>query len=175
MQQEQERSDEESRHDDPSKRMPWESPDLLVVDGGRGQLNVALAAARDLELHDLPIVGLAKERETVTGETETDRVYLPGQKNGITIRPHTALVWLARLRDETHRFTNSVRERKGKASRLHSQLEDIPGIGPVLRKRLLSEIGGPMQIREASDERLLAISGVKTRHLEALRKRFGRD
>ncbi|HNS98373.1 MAG TPA: excinuclease ABC subunit UvrC [Polyangiaceae bacterium] len=175
MQQEQERSDEESRHDDPSKRMPWESPDLLVVDGGRGQLNVALAAARDLELHDLPIVGLAKERETVTGETETDRVYLPGQKNGITIRPHTALVWLARLRDEAHRFANSVRERKGKASRLHSQLEDIPGIGPVLRKRLLSEIGGPMQIREASDERLLAISGVKTRHLEALRKRFGRD
>ena len=87
--------------------MPWESPDLLVVDGGRGQLNVALAAARDLELHDLPIVGLAKERETVTGETETDRVYLPGQKNGITIRPHTALVWLARLRDEAHRFANS--------------------------------------------------------------------
>ncbi len=156
------------------ERMPWESPDLLVVDGGRGQLNAALAAARDLGLHDLAIVGLAKERESVTGETETDRVYLPGQKNGITIRPHTSLVLLARLRDEAHRFANVVRSRKGKGDRLRSELEDIPGIGAVTRKRILSEIGGSMQIREATDEALLAVPGVTSRQVEALRKRWGR-
>ena len=63
----------------------WDLPDLFVVDGGRGQLNVALTAARDLGIHELSIVGLAKERETVTGEKMVDRVYLPGQKNGIAL------------------------------------------------------------------------------------------
>lgn len=153
----------------------WESPDLLVVDGGRGQLNVALTAARDLGLHELSIVGLAKEREKVTGETETDRVYLPGQKNGVTIRPHTALVLLARLRDEAHRFANSIRKKKGTAQRLRSELEDVPGVGAVTRKRILSAIGGPMEIREASDEALLGIPGVTRRQVESLRKRFGRS
>lgn len=89
----------------------WQFPDLFVVDGGRGQLQAALTAARDLGLHDLSIVALAKERETAAGETLTDRVYLPGQKNGIAVRPHTALVILARARDEAHRFANRAREK----------------------------------------------------------------
>lgn len=163
----------EEGEDRSEEREPWQRPDLLVVDGGRGQLNAALAASRDLGLHDLAIVGLAKERESVTGETMTDRVYLPGQKNGIGIRPHTALVLLARLRDESHRYANSVREKKGAGTRLRSELEDVPGVGAVTRKRLLSEIGGPMQIREATDEVLLS-KGVTKKQLEALRSRFGR-
>jgi excinuclease ABC subunit C len=126
-------------------------------------------------LHELSIVGLAKEREKVTGETETDRVYLPGQKNGVTIRPHTALVLLARLRDEAHRFANSIRKKKGTTQRLRSELEDVPGVGAVTRKRILSAIGGPMEIREASDETLLGIPGVTRRQVESLRKRFGRS
>src|SRR5262249_17818367 len=71
----------------------WELPDLLVVDGGRGQLNVALTAARDLGLHDLPVVGLAKERVTIGGEELVDRVYVPGQKNGIPLRPQSAALF----------------------------------------------------------------------------------
>jgi excinuclease ABC subunit C len=153
----------------------WEIPDLLVVDGGRGQLHAALKAARDLGLHDLAVVGLAKEREKVTGEVEVDRIYLPGQKNGIGIRPHTALVLLARLRDEAHRFANSIRKKQGKSHRLRSELESVPSLGPVTRKRLLSDIGGPIQIREASDEALLAVKGVTRRQVEALRKVFGKE
>ncbi len=170
----QDEGEQEEKGGEGRERMAWESPDLLVVDGGRGQLNAALAAARDLGLHDLAIVGLAKERESVTGDTETDRVYLPGQKNGITIRPHTSLILLARLRDEAHRFANVVRSRKGKGERMRSELEDIPGMGAVTRKRILSEIGGSMQIREATDEALLSVPGVTSRHVEALRKRLGR-
>jgi excinuclease ABC subunit C len=169
------RAVEESEEARGGEAVGWESPDLLVVDGGRGQLNVALTAARDLGLHELSIVGLAKEREKVTGETETDRVYLPGQKNGVTIRPHTALVLLARLRDEAHRFANSIRKKKGTTQRLRSELEDVPGVGAVTRKRILSAIGGPMEIREASDETLLGIPGVTRRQVESLRKRFGRS
>ncbi len=149
----------------------WEMPDLFVVDGGRGQLNVALTAARDLGLHDLSIVGLAKERETVGGDKLVDRVYLPGQKNGIPLRPTSAaLYFLAHARDEAHRFANLHRERRGKKRRLKSELDDIKGIGPKTRKTLLSALGSMKAIRAASDEEILAVEGVSPRHLAALRK-----
>ena len=102
------------------------APDLFVVDGGRGQLAVALAAAHDLGLHELPIVG-AREgaRRTSPGgrggrrsegpEKLVDRVYLPGQKNPIPLKSTTtSLFLLARLRDEAHRFSNRARMRLGK-------------------------------------------------------------
>ena len=149
----------------------WELPDLFVVDGGRGQLQVALSAAHDLGLHGLPIVGLAKERETVTGEKMVDRVYLPGQKNGIPLRStSSALFFLARARDEAHRFANHARKRLGKARRLRSEIEDIPGIGPATRKALLRELGSMEAVRRATDAQILAVQGVTKRHLTALRK-----
>jgi excinuclease ABC subunit C len=149
----------------------WDLPDLFVVDGGRGQLGVALQAARDLGLHDLPIVGLAKERETVAGEKMVDRVYLPGQKNGIPLRStSSALFFLARARDEAHRFANHMRKKLGKARRLRSDIDDVPGIGADVKKALLRELGSMTAIREATDDKILAVTGVTKRHLTALRK-----
>jgi excinuclease ABC subunit C len=149
----------------------WELPDLFVVDGGRGQLGVALSASRDLGLHDLPIVGLAKERESAAGEKMVDRVYLPGQKNGIPLRStSSALFFLARARDEAHRFANHARKKLGKARRLRSEIEDVPGLGPAAKKALLRELGSMDAVRAASDERILAVTGVTKRHLTALRK-----
>lgn len=149
----------------------WDLPDLFVVDGGRGQLNVALQAAHDLGLHDLPIVGLAKERETATGEKMVDRVYLPGQKNGIPLRStSSALFFLARARDEAHRFANHMRKKLGKARRLRSDIDDVPGLGAEVKKALLRELGSIVAIREATDEKILAVTGVTKRHLTALRK-----
>lgn len=149
----------------------WDLPDLFVVDGGRGQLNVALTAARDLGLHGMPIVGLAKERETLAGEKMVDRVYLPGQKNGIALRPgSSSLFFLARARDEAHRSANHIREKLGKARRLRSEIEDIPGLGDAIRKTLLRELGSMTALRAASDAQILAVTGVTKRHLTALRK-----
>lgn len=149
----------------------WELPDLLVVDGGRGQLSVALTAARDLGLHDLAIVGLAKERETVGGEKLVDRVFLPGQKNGISLKPTSpSLYILARARDEAHRFANHGRKKRGKRRGLRSELDDIPGVGPVARRALLRKIGSLPALKQASDEEILAVAGVTKRHLTALRK-----
>lgn len=149
----------------------WDLPDLFVVDGGRGQLAVALAAARDLGLHDLPIVAIAKEKENALGEELVDRVYLPGQKNPVPLRSTSAaLFFLARLRDEAHRFSNRARERMGKARRLRSALDDVPGIGPVLKKSLLRTLGSVAAIQRATDEELLAVPGIKQRHVEALRR-----
>ncbi len=149
----------------------WDLPDLFVVDGGKGQLAVALAAARDLGLHDLPIVALAKEKENVLGETLVDRVYLPGQKNPIPLRSHSAsMFFLARARDEAHRFSNRARERLGKKKRFKSALDDVAGLGPGTRKLLLRHLGSLKAIQAASDEALLAVPGVSPRHVKALRK-----
>jgi excinuclease ABC subunit C len=152
----------------------WALPDLFIVDGGRGQLGVALAVAADLGLSDLPIVGLAKERETVGGERLVDRVYLPGQKNPIPLRPHTPeLFLLARARDEAHRFANVQRERIGKRRRFTSALDAVPGVGPKLRTRLLERFGSVSALRDATDDELRAVSGVSARVLAALRQALG--
>lgn len=150
----------------------WETPDLLVVDGGRGQLNIAMAAARDLGMHGLAMVGLAEERQDAAGQVQLDRVFLPGQKNGIPIKPHTSLVLLARLRDEAHRFANESRKKRGNTHRLHSELDNIPGIGPVTRKRLLTNIGGPAQIRDATDQQLRDLGGANAKQIQALREYY---
>jgi excinuclease ABC subunit C len=151
----------------------WEPPDLFVVDGGRGQLGVALAAAHDLGLHDLPIVALAKERENLASETLTDRVYLPGQKNPIPLKSTTtSLFLLARLRDEAHRFSNRARLRLGKKRRMHSPLDDVKGLGPRAKKALLSHIGNLAAIRAADEAALLAVPGITRRHVRAIRATF---
>jgi excinuclease ABC subunit C len=148
----------------------WQLPDLFVVDGGRGQLGVALAAAHDLGLHDLCIVGLAKEKENVLGDKLTDRVYLPGQKNPIPLRPNSPeLFLLARARDEAHRFSNRGRTKVGKRRRFESELDTISGIGPKTRTALLKTLGSVAALREATDEAILAVPGVTRRHLQALR------
>ncbi len=151
------------------------APDLFVVDGGRGQLAVALAAAHDLGVHDLPMVALAKERETLVGETLVDRVYLPGQKNPIPLRSTTtSLFLLARLRDEAHRFSNRARMRIGKKRRFHSPLDDVKGLGPRTKKAILTHLGGVPAIQAAEDATLLAIPGVTAKHVRALRDAFPR-
>lgn len=158
-------------HDDDDDAQEWDLPDLFVVDGGKGQLAVALAAARDLGLHELSIVALAKEKENALGETLVDRVYLPGQKNPIPLKSHSAsMFFLARARDEAHRFSNRARERLGKKRRLGSALDDVPGIGPKTKKLLLRHLGSLREIQAAADDALLAVPGVTAGHVKALRR-----
>ena len=164
---------EEPPIDSDESKQEWDLPDLFVVDGGKGQLAVALAAARDLGLHELPIVALAKEKENVMGETLVDRVYLPGQKNPIPLKSHSAsMFFLARARDEAHRFSNRARERLGKKKRFKSPLDDVPGIGPKTKKALLMHLGSLKAIKAADDAALLRVPGVTQRHVKALRKAF---
>ncbi|MBN1611366.1 MAG: excinuclease ABC subunit UvrC [Polyangiaceae bacterium] len=153
----------------------WELPDLLVVDGGRGQLAVALTAAHDLGIFELSIVGLAKEKEGPGGDKLVDRVYLPGQKNPIQLRPNSPeLHILARARDEAHRFANRGRRAVGKRRRLASELDTIGGIGPKTRRALLAAFGSVERVLGASDEELLGVPGVTRRHVQAVRQHLGR-
>jgi excinuclease ABC subunit C len=165
---------ENEKREDERERAEWDLPDLFVVDGGRGQLAVATAAAHDLGLHSLPIVALAKEKENVMGELLVDRVYIPGQKNPIALKSHTAsLFFLARVRDEAHRFSNRAREKLGKGRRFKSVLDDVAGIGPKTKKALLVHLGTVAAVQSATDAQLVAVPGVQSRHIAALRKAFG--
>ncbi len=149
----------------------WELPDLFVVDGGRGQVGVAVTAARDLGLHDLPIVGLAKERELGSGERVVDRLYLPGQKNPIELRSHAAaLGFLAHLRDEAHRFANRARERLGKVRRFRSALDDVKGVSGEVKRRLLERFGSVRGILQATDAELGGVEGVGAAQIAAIRR-----
>ncbi len=151
----------------------WSLPDLFVVDGGRGQLGIALAAAADVGVGELPIVGLAKERERPGADKLVDRVYLPGQKNPVPLKTNgPELFILARARDEAHRFSNRGRAGLGKRRRLSSELDAVPGIGPKTRRALLRTFGSVAAVRSASVEAVLAVPGLTKRQAYALREHF---
>lgn len=138
-------------------------PDLLVVDGGKGQLGVALAVLHDLGIHDQPVCGLAKPRtEHKAGDkSATDKIVLPHRKEPLKLRGgHPALRILQHLRDEAHRTAvRFQRKVRGKAN-LISVLEGIPGIGKARRNALLTALGSAEGVAEASVEELAAVPGI---------------
>jgi excinuclease ABC subunit C len=152
----------------------WELPDVLVVDGGRGQLNVALKALSELGVEGLPLVALAKEKPNQLGEKLVDRVYLPNQKNPIELREnHAALGMLALARDEAHRASNALRLKLGKQKRMRSRLDEIPGIGPKTRARLLKSLGSVKAIEQADAVALRSAGATEAQALAILRSFHG--
>ena len=157
-----------------------ELPDLLLVDGGKGQLGVARAAARDLGLDDLALASLAKSRvqEATPGaegvERSPERVFLPGAKDPLLLRQNSAeLLLLARLRDEAHRFAITYHRRRRKAATLKSALDDIPGLGPARRNALLTTLGSVEGVRRASEEALAEVPGVGPRLAAVIKRHLG--
>lgn len=140
-----------------------ELPDLLVVDGGRGQLGAARAALAELGMDDLPIIGLSKPRtERRRGETEAvDKIVLPGVDEPLRLPEHSpALNLLRHLRDEAHRFAITFHRRSRSRSTIASVLEEIPGIGPARRKALLRHFGSARAVLAASERELGQVEGV---------------
>ncbi len=126
-------------------------PQLLVVDGGKGQLSSAVKVLEKLDLFDeIPVCSLAKQFE---------EVYLPYQSEPIRIpRQSEALYMLQRLRDESHRFAISYHRTLRNKRMTQSILDDIPGLGPTRQKRLLKELGGITKVKQSSLEQLLGLS-----------------
>ena len=151
----------ESTGDDPA----WDVPDLLVIDGGKGQLAMAVAALNDLGVpiggeRGLEVIGLAKERELEAGSAP-DRIYRRTVKDSIPLRQNSPELYvLARIRDEAHRFANTFhRDRRSKAT-LRSELDVIPGIGASRRQRLLKHFGSVRSVRQASLDELARAPGM---------------
>lgn len=155
-----------------AKEAGWELPDLLVVDGGKGQLGIAVAVLRELGITTLPVCGLAKEKD-IDGTMKSERVYLPGQKNPIVLRERSATRWfLVLVRDEAHRVSNELRKKLGKRRRLRSGLDDVPGIGPKTRATLLKSLGSLKAVIEADEAQLVA-AGASEKQARAIRAMFG--
>lgn len=139
-------------------------PQLLLVDGGKGQLSVAQRVVEELGLEDeIPVAALAKRFE---------EVFVPGQADAIRIpRQSEALYLLQRVRDEAHRFAISYhRQLRGKRM-TKSVLDDIPGLGPTRKKRLTKELGGVTAVKRASLEELQALSWLPDSVAEAVYER----
>ena len=142
-------------------------PQLLVVDGGKGQLSVAIRVLEDLGLADeIPVASLAKRFE---------EVYVPGESDPIRIpRQSEALYLLQRLRDEAHRFAISYhRELRGKRM-TKSALDDIPGLGPTRKKRLVKELGGVKAVKQADVDTLRALTWLPDKVAEAVHEHLHR-
>ncbi len=143
-----------------------EFPDLLVVDGGKGQLNVALAVLGALGIDQVDAVGLAKARVVRAAQAEAiersdERVFLPGRANPVVLRRNsTVLFLLQRLRDEAHRFAISYHRALRGSERLRSVLDSIPGVGAERRRRLLRAFGSVKRMRRATIDELAAVPGI---------------
>ena len=135
-------------------------PQLVVVDGGKGQLSVAVDVLQRLGLSHIPVVGLAKRFE---------EVYVPGQSEPIEInRNSEALYLLQQVRDEAHRFAITFHRSRRDKRMTTSVLDEVPGLGPVRRKRLLKEFGSVKRLREQSAETLTGLGWLPESAGEAL-------
>ena len=129
-----------------------ETPDLVVIDGGRGQLNAVLPVMRELGAGSIPVAGLAKENE---------EIFLPGKARPVVLPKTSAgLKMLQRLRDEAHRFAIGYHRNIRNRHTVKSSLDTVPGIGPKRRRALIKEFGSVRAVREASVEELAAVSGI---------------
>jgi excinuclease ABC subunit C len=124
-------------------------PNLLLVDGGKGQLAVAVRVLEDLALEDICVAALAKRFE---------EVYLPGRPEPVRIRRDSeALYLLQQVRDEAHRFAITYHRQLREKKMTKSVLDDVPGLGPVRRARLLKEFGSVKKLRDLTEEEVVAI------------------
>ncbi len=135
-------------------------PDLMVIDGGKGQLSAAASAAAQLGFADLPIVSLAKREE---------EVFLPGQAESLRLpRRSPSLRLLQRARDEAHRFGLAYNRKRRTQRTITSELLSIPGVGPTKRRRLLERFGSLAGVRSASVAELASVPGFSVRQAERI-------
>jgi excinuclease ABC subunit C len=137
-------------------------PNLVIIDGGKGQLNAALEILDEFELRDaIPIIGLAKREE---------EIFLPGQSEPVILpRKSQGLFLVQRVRDEAHRFGVTYHRKLRGKSAIRSSLDDIEGVGPKRRRALLTRFGSLEAIRQASLEELAAVPGMNKRAAEAVK------
>jgi len=146
-------------------------PDLILVDGGKGQLAVVSAALADAGLR-VDAIGLSKERDEEgpkprvrrSGGLKAERIFLPARKDPVLLPPSSrGLLLLQRVRDESHRFALDFQRSLRSKQNFTSILQELPGIGPVKRRALLQQLGSLRAIRKASVEELTAVAGVTAR------------
>lgn len=132
-------------------------PDLVMVDGGRGQLNIVMKVLKELKRESIDVISLAK------GEKK-EKVFSPHWKGPLVLQKRSrVLLLLQQIRDEAHRFALAYHQKLRKKQNLQSILDEIPGVGHIRKKALLRHFGGLKRIKEASIDELSQIPGINTR------------
>lgn len=155
-------------------------PDLLMVDGGRGQLGVVSAVLADANV-TLDTLGISKERDEESasrrvrrgGGLKAERLFRPGRANPVMLHQASkGLLLLQRVRDESHRFAIEYQRKLRNKANLASILEELPGIGPRKRRALLKELGSLKRVREASQEEIAGVSGISQKDADRIFRFF---
>ncbi|MBI5447647.1 MAG: excinuclease ABC subunit UvrC [Gammaproteobacteria bacterium] len=133
-------------------------PDVVLIDGGLGQLHQAEKVCHTLNIHDVLLIGVAKGRERKSGK---ETLWLSGQDSPLELAS-TSLAFhlMQQVRDESHRFAITGHRMRREKKRLHSELEQIPGVGAKRRKALLNYFGGWQEVKKANREELLKVPGM---------------
>jgi excinuclease ABC subunit C len=141
-------------------------PDLLIIDGGKGQLSVAIDVLKEYELFgQVPVCGLAKQQEEIFLPGRPDSILLPRQSQGLYL--------VQRVRDEAHRFAITAHRAKRAKTGIASQLDEIPGVGPSRRRALLKHFGSLDAIRAASVDELAQAPGIPREVAVAIKEHLG--
>jgi excinuclease ABC subunit C len=150
-------------------------PDLLMVDGGKGQLGAALTVMRELQIADrMAVIGIAK-KDPARGETR-DKIFLPGRANPVSFaRDGDLLLFLQRVRDEAHRHALAFHRRRHRAGSLTSALDGVPGIGRARKAQLIAHFGSFEALRAATLDELSALPGFNRRLAETVKNRLNAD
>ncbi len=135
-----------------AEQLRWRMPDLVIIDGGKGQVSAARDVLDDLGLHDLPLAGLAKEREELFTPESPEPIVLPATSQ--------ALYLLQRLRDEAHRFAITYHRQLRAKSATRSVLDDLPGVGPARKRALLRVFGSGRALKRATTDEIAAVPGI---------------
>ena len=156
-------------------------PSLIIVDGGKGQLNVALSVFDELRIIDQDVIGIAKEktrfrRGAEIAVREADKIYLPKRKDPILLRPGSPiLLLLQHIRDEAHRFAITYHKRLRSKRQTRSALDDISGIGPRRRAALLKHFGSVKKLAAATEEEIASTPGIPRTLAREIKRALGRD
>lgn len=148
-------------------------PNLIIVDGGKGQLSVAMKVIHLLNIATVDVIAVTKEHALHTKGLTKEKVYLVGKSDPIELDSHSSLLFfLQQIRDEAHRRAITFHRKKRGAHVTHSFLDNIPGIGPIKKRALLKSFGSIKRIKDATKEEILALKGFSEKDYENLKTAF---
>lgn len=148
-----------------------ELPDLTLIDGGKGQLNIALEVFKELEIASVDVISLAKEKGRHDKGLNFEKIFVPHKNDPLFLSPRSPTLFiLQQIRDEAHRVAISYHRKRRSKRLIQTELDEIPGIGPKKRTLLLKTFGSVKQVKEATKEALKKVNGLNSRDIDAIIK-----
>lgn len=150
-------------------------PDLIIVDGGKGHLNIALKVLSELNIVSVDLIAIAKEEGRHDKGASLEQIFLPNVKDPIFLPRHSPILFfLQRVRDEAHRVAIGFQRHRRSKKTVRTALLDIPGIGPIKSKKLLRYFGSLQKISEATPDQLKQVAGISDSNIQAIFRFFSK-